>query len=59
MDRKKISEFSAESDAFVILIKRGSEVVIPRGPTDIAENDVLVRHVPDSEKTAYSYKKDR
>ena len=48
---KKISEFSAESDAFVILIKRGSEVVIPRGPTDIAENDVLVIHVPDSENS--------
>ncbi len=41
----QISEYAAESDNFVILIKRGSDVVIPRGPTFIEENDVLVIHL--------------
>ncbi len=42
---KKISDYSAEKSKLVILIKRGSEVVIPRGPTCIFENDILVLHV--------------
>lgn len=44
---KKISDFAQVSSNLVILIKRGQEVIIPRGPTDIAENDVLVFHVPE------------
>lgn len=44
---KKISDFAKVSSNLVILIKRGQEVVIPRGPTDIEENDVLVLHVPE------------
>lgn len=45
---RKISEYAEESNEFVILIKRGPDVVIPRGPTDIKEHDVLVIH--DSEE---------
>lgn len=41
---KKISDYSESSSKLVILIKRGSEVIIPRGPTDISENDILVLH---------------
>ncbi|MBE6845942.1 MAG: potassium/proton antiporter [Ruminococcus sp.] len=41
---RKISDYSESSSKLVILIKRGSEVIIPRGPTDIAEDDVLVLH---------------
>lgn len=41
---KNISDYSAEKSKLVILIKRGSRVVIPRGPTNISENDVLVLH---------------
>ncbi len=41
---KKISDYSESSSKLVILIKRGQEVVIPRGPTDIVEDDVLVLH---------------
>ncbi|MBQ8435934.1 MAG: potassium/proton antiporter [Oscillospiraceae bacterium] len=41
---RKISDYSETSSKLVILIKRGTEVIIPRGPTDIAENDVLVLH---------------
>lgn len=44
---QKISDFAKVSSNLVILIKRGQEVVIPRGPTDIEENDVLVLHVPE------------
>lgn len=47
MDSQKISDFAKVSSNLVILIKRGQEVVIPRGPTDIEENDVLVLHVPE------------
>lgn len=43
----KISDYAAESDKFVILIKRGADVVIPRGPTYIEENDILVMHLSD------------
>ncbi len=42
---RKISEYAKETKVFVMLIKRGKGVVIPRGPTDIEEHDVLVIHV--------------
>ncbi len=41
---KTISDYSESTSKLVILIKRGPEVVIPRGPTDIAEDDILVLH---------------
>lgn len=47
---KNISDFAAVSKNLVILIKRGPEVVIPRGPTSIMENDVLVLHAPEKIK---------
>ncbi|MBQ3565966.1 MAG: potassium/proton antiporter [Oscillospiraceae bacterium] len=47
---KKISDYSEVSSKLVILIKRGAEVIIPRGPTDILENDILVIHTQKTEK---------
>lgn len=47
---KKISDYSEVSSKLVILIKRGPEVIIPRGPTDILENDILVVHTKKTEK---------
>ncbi|MGN1480403.1 potassium/proton antiporter [Porcipelethomonas sp.] len=47
---KNISDFAAVSKNLVILIKRGSGVVIPRGPTPIMENDILVLHAPEEIK---------
>lgn len=41
---KKISDYSEETSKLVILIKRGTEVIIPKGPTDIFKNDILVLH---------------
>ncbi|MGN0614451.1 MAG: potassium/proton antiporter [Porcipelethomonas sp.] len=41
---KKISDYSSETSKLVILIKRGTEVIIPKGPTDILKNDILVLH---------------
>lgn len=49
---KKISDYSAEKSKLVILIKRGAEVVIPRGPTDIFENDILVLYAHKEHLTA-------
>mgnify|MGYP002554125061 FL=1 len=48
---KNISDFAAVSKNLVILIKRGQDVVIPRGPTAIMEDDVLVLHAPEKIKT--------
>ena len=46
---RKISDYANEKGMFVVLIKRGNNVVIPRGPTDIEENDILVTHTLDEE----------
>ena len=53
---KKISDYSAEKSKLVILIKRGSKVVIPRGPTDISENDVLVLHAQNHAQKVSNFK---
>lgn len=47
---RKISDYAAETGMFVVLIKRGTNVVIPRGPTDIEKDDVLVTHIIEEEK---------
>lgn len=39
---KTVSEFSPEPGELVIIIKRGDQVIIPRGNTVIEENDILV-----------------
>ena len=41
---RTISDYAESFSKLVILIKRGQEVVIPRGPTYIEENDILVLH---------------
>jgi cell volume regulation protein A len=46
---RKISDYAAETGMFVVLIKRGANVVIPRGPTDIEKGDVLVTHIIEKE----------
>lgn len=41
---KRIAEVAKDSKKLIILIKRDNRVVIPRGNTLIAENDILIIH---------------